>query len=148
MVKIWHTIPEHRPYVILDVFQCMPNHVHLILWIISDDAPNVLPENPRPFVGSQRAATLQMDGGLSEVKPKSLSAIVRSFKSAITNEINDLRGEKFPPVWQGRFHDRIIRNERELNAIRQYIRNNPANWTADQDYDAGLDDYLHDDSQL
>lgn len=81
---------------------------------------------------------------MPNVKPKSLSAIVRSYKSAVTKQINQLRGEKRPPVWQGRFHDRIIRNERELNAIRRYIRNNPANWTADQDYDAGLDAILHD----
>ena len=148
VVKIWQAMPDHFPYIILDVFQCMPNHIHFIVWIISDDAPNTLPENPYPFVGPQHAAALQMDDDHSTVKSKSLSAIVRSFKSAVTREINDLRGEKFPPVWQGRFHDRIIRNERELAAIRRYIHNNPANWTADQDYDAGLDDYLQDDSQL
>ncbi len=143
VIKLWHTIPEFRPYVLLDEFQCMPNHVHLILWITSDDAPNVLPHND-VVVGTQRAASLQQPTGMPNVKSKSLSAIIRAYKSAVTKEINDLRGEKHPPIWQGRFHDRIIRNERELNAIRRYIRANPANWQEDQDYDAGLDDYLND----
>jgi hypothetical protein len=29
--------------------------------------------------------------------------------------------------WQKSFHDRIIRNERELSAAREYIINNPVN---------------------
>ncbi|MAT95798.1 MAG: transposase [Anaerolineaceae bacterium] len=146
VAKIWRTIPEFRPYVILDVFQCMPNHVHLILWIISDDAPNVLPENVDVVdVGQRRAFALHQRQTEPErgVKSKSLGSIIGGFKSAVTREINDLRGEKYPPIWQGRFHDRIIRNERELEAIRRYIRANPANWREDQDYDAGLDDYLN-----
>lgn len=146
VVKIWRAMPDHFPYIILDAFQCMPNHIHFIIWIISDDAPNVLPTDPIADVGQRHAFALHGQQPERGVKSKSLGAIVGGFKSAVTREINDLRGEKFPPVWQGRFHDRIIRNERELNAIRRYIRHNPANWTADQDYDAGLADYLNDDS--
>jgi REP element-mobilizing transposase RayT len=146
VVKIWRAMPDHFPYVILDVFQCMPNHVHFILWIISDDAPNVLPEMPHPIVGQRHAFALPPEQSGKGTKPKSLGAIVGSFKSAVTREINDLRGTTQPPIWQGRFHDRIIRNERELEAIRRYIRANPANWQQDQDYDAGLDDYLNDNS--
>jgi len=35
--------------------------------------------------------------------------------------------------WQRNYYDHIIRNERELNAIRRYIRDNPAQWTLDRD---------------
>jgi hypothetical protein len=28
----------------------------------------------------------------------------------------------------------VIRNERECNAIRQYIRDNPANWAKDTEH--------------
>lgn len=135
---------QMRDYVILDRFQCMPNHIHIILWIVSDDAPNVLPVDLIPNVGTQRAASLpQRSNGMPNVKPQSLSAIIRSYKSAVTKAINEMRGEKQPPVWQGRFHDRIVRNERELEAIRRYIENNPANWRMDQEFDAGLGDYLN-----
>jgi putative transposase len=35
--------------------------------------------------------------------------------------------------WQRNYYDHIIRNERELHAIRLYIRNNPAQWALDRD---------------
>ncbi|WP_436415395.1 hypothetical protein [Petrimonas sp.] len=34
--------------------------------------------------------------------------------------------------WQTRFHDRIIRNQKECNAIADYIENNPMNWHLDE----------------
>ena len=36
-------------------------------------------------------------------------------------------------MWQRGYYERIIRNERELNAIRQYIRDNLAHWAEDRD---------------
>jgi len=35
-------------------------------------------------------------------------------------------------AWQPRFHDRIIRNENELNRIREYIVKNPEMWERDR----------------
>jgi hypothetical protein len=35
--------------------------------------------------------------------------------------------------WQRNYYEHIIRNERELEAIRQYIRLNPYNWDRDRD---------------
>lgn len=34
-------------------------------------------------------------------------------------------------LWQRNFYERIIRNEREYDAIREYVINNPANWADD-----------------
>ena len=140
---------KKRDNVMLGEFICMPNHVHVIFWIllINELSP----------VGAQRAAPqlVQRAGPLRptdynlpdefpHVKSGSLGAIVRGFKSPVTKQINDLRQEKYPPVWQRGYYDRIIRNERELNAIRQYIRANPQNWKQDHEWDEGLDDYLND----
>ena len=36
-------------------------------------------------------------------------------------------------VWQRGYWERIIRNERELNDMRDYIRNNPQRWAEDRD---------------
>jgi REP element-mobilizing transposase RayT len=36
-------------------------------------------------------------------------------------------------IWQHNYHDRIIRNERELDAIRKYIEANPRNWEEDDE---------------
>jgi hypothetical protein len=35
--------------------------------------------------------------------------------------------------WQRNYYEHIIRNERELKAIREYIRNNPLQWALDRD---------------
>ncbi len=61
----------------------------------------------------------------------SLGALVGSFKSTAAKAINRVRGTPGLPVWQKRYHERIVRNERELERIRQYILNNPAHWSED-----------------
>jgi REP element-mobilizing transposase RayT len=51
-----------------------------------------------------------------------LSAIVQAYKSITTLEIT--RAVRCDRVWQRSFHDRIVRNERELAALRKYIEHN------------------------
>ena len=58
------------------------------------------------------------------------------FKSVVTKRINELRNTPGVSVWQPRFHDHIIRDIEELYRIRQYIKNNPANWGNDK-FNAG-----------
>ena len=36
-------------------------------------------------------------------------------------------------LWQHRFHDHVIRNERDLEAIREYIANHPLQWQLDRE---------------
>jgi putative transposase len=60
-----------------------------------------------------------------------LGAIVGAFKSSAAKRINQIRDTPGAPVWQRNYYERIIRNERELNAIRGYVQNNPANWPSD-----------------
>jgi hypothetical protein len=37
-------------------------------------------------------------------------------------------------VWQARFHDHLLRGDAVVNAVRDYIRNNPANWRHDENH--------------
>ncbi|MBK7174616.1 MAG: hypothetical protein IPH84_15625 [Bacteroidales bacterium] len=64
---------------------------------------------------------------MSEISPKkgSLSAVIRSYKSAVSYSLHKM-GLEF--AWHGRFYDRIVRNPGELERIRWYIRMNPKNW--------------------
>jgi hypothetical protein len=43
----------------------------------------------------------------------------------MTRKINQLRGLSGKTVWQRNYHERIIRNQRELEAKRDYIASNP-----------------------
>jgi REP element-mobilizing transposase RayT len=68
---------------------------------------------------------------MSEISPKanSLSAIIRSYKSAVTKHANRLG---YDNGWQPRFYDHIIKSGRAFNNIRNYIINNPKNWKSDK----------------
>lgn len=55
---------------------------------------------------------------------KTLGAIVRGFKSAVTKQIGF-------PIWQRNYHEHIIRNTNTFTKISNYIRNNPAQWHTD-----------------
>jgi putative transposase len=63
----------------------------------------------------------------------SLSNIVRSFKSATTKHINNLRQTSGVPIWQRNYYEHVIRNEQSLHRIREYIANHPARWDFDRE---------------
>ena len=65
---------------------------------------------------------------------RSLGAVVRGFKSAVTRRINRERGTPGGAVWQAWYHDRILRNERAWRAARQYIAANPPRWPRDRNH--------------
>ena len=64
-----------------------------------------------------------------------LATVIRSFKSAATRAVNELQGTDGPGVWQRNYYEVIIRNDKMLNGIQQYIADNPANWKQDEFYE-------------
>ena len=62
-----------------------------------------------------------------------LPEIVRAFKSFSARRINAMRRSPGRPVWQRNYYERIIRDEVELQRIREYIRYNPSQWESDQE---------------
>jgi len=65
--------------------------------------------------------------------PNSLPTIIRSFKSAVTKRINSLRQTPGARLWQRNYYEHVIRNETDLNDIRQYILDNPVKWDMDEE---------------
>ncbi|MFA4830980.1 MAG: transposase [Patescibacteria group bacterium] len=66
-----------------------------------------------------------------------LASIIRGFKSTTTKQINQITKFNYF-AWQPRFYDHIVRNEKSLNNIRYYIRQNPAKWWRDRNNRSGL----------
>lgn len=60
-----------------------------------------------------------------------LGKIIRYFKARTTKNIRDEK-EYIDFSWQRNYYDRIIRNEIELNKIREYIIKNPEMWENDE----------------
>jgi len=120
----WTRSPQVRAEIDLDVFMVMPNHLHGIV-VIRDD------------VGAHGRAPLPPGGGPRRA-PRSLGSLVAGFKSAVTKRVNEVRGTPRLPVWQRSYYERVIRNERELEAIRQYIVDNPTRWAGDAENPANV----------
>ena len=123
--KYWTEIPKHFSNVGLDEHIIMPDHIHGIIEIDKQICNGRNEALPRSYNGKYPQ--------MSEISPESgsLSTIIGSFKSIVTKTVN----QKFSDnnfQWQPRFHDRIIRNEKELDAIRKYISENPAKWHLDK----------------
>ena len=66
-------------------------------------------------------------------KRHGLPEIVRAFKTFSARRINESRRTPGESVWQRNYYDRIIRDEDELNRIREYIIDNPLKWDLDND---------------
>ena len=109
--KYWNEIPKHFDNVILDEMVIMPDHLHGIV-VVNNNNNNL----------RCRGVACNAPTGISP-KPKSLPTIIRSFKSAVSNLSHKNQIPHFQ--WQRNYYEHIIRNENELNRIRQYIRNNP-----------------------
>lgn len=118
--KCWLEIPGHFPFVKLDEFVVTPNHIHGIIIVIDNS------------VGTQNFAFLQIKNEYQNKfgpQSKNLSSIIRGFKIGVTKYA---KNNNIYFAWQSRFHDRIIRDEQELNRIRHYILLNPEKWETDR----------------
>jgi REP element-mobilizing transposase RayT len=56
---------------------------------------------------------------------------VRAFKAATTRQMHFLGTYDFR--WQRNYYEHVIRNEDELDRVRQYILDNPAKWLEDEE---------------
>ena len=124
--KYWEEIPEHYPYVALDEYVIMPNHIHGIIHINNDQNGHY--KRTQNYKGTQDIVSLQNDFG--RIIPGSLGSIIRGYKIGVTKWIRN--NTNISLVWQKSFHDHIIRNNKSLNKIREYIMNNPATWNTDE----------------
>ncbi|MEA2015034.1 MAG: transposase [Thermodesulfobacteriota bacterium] len=114
----WIKTGAIRNNVALDEWVVMPNHFLGIL--VVDDRRGT----------ARRAPTIEQFG---QPVSNSIPTIIRSFKSAVTKRINEIRKTPGKKLWQRNYYEHIIRDENELNRIREYIVNNPMKWGLDRE---------------
>ncbi len=123
---IWEQLPDHYPYIKLDAFVIMPNHVHGIVML--NDSTDVVGAGLKPArdvrAGLKPASTA---GG----KRHGIPEIIRAFKTFASRRINESREMMGVPTWQRNYYEHVVRNDRALNAIRNYIEANPSQWDND-----------------
>jgi len=109
----------------------MPNHFHGIITLnfkIVGATLVVAQETTNDRAGTRPAPT----------RETTIGDIVGAFKSITTEQyINGINTKNWKPfkgkLWQRNYYEHVIRNEDELNEIRQYIIDNPAKWDMDEE---------------
>lgn len=119
----WERTAFIRPRVVLGAFVIMPNHIHGIL-TFTDNVVNDVNAGATRRVAPALSTTLQSG---------SLGAVIGQFKSIVTKRINGLQNVSGRPVWQRNYHERIIRDESEMDRITRYIEVNPSRWAEDKE---------------
>ncbi len=144
MIKnVWDEIRGNYRPVETDQFIIMPNHIHGIIMLPAGATPRGCPfstgedsgqaRGPAPTIPAQHRGNGHPQG---DAPTMSLPDVVHRFKSYTTARYRfGVALMNWPPfhgkLWQRNYYDRIIRNEKELTAIREYIRHNPAQWASD-----------------
>jgi REP element-mobilizing transposase RayT len=125
----WRRTPSVRPYVRLDAWIVMPDHIHGLIGITTEspfysgnDATN------QSAVDSSRRdeSTATGDGENDNdfrLRAHSLGAIMCQYKSVCTKRIRRNGMPQFE--WQSRFYDRIVRTRDAFRRARRYIQNHP-----------------------
>lgn len=132
----WWQIPRHFPNVVLDEFVVMPNHLHGIITI----AHNPVRTDPgrglitgRGLINQTPTTTNDENSNdewiLMRNPKRILGKIIRHYKASASKLIRG--GGHFHFQWQRNYYEHIIRNEIDLNKIRQYIVENPVKWSED-----------------
>ena|SRR3990172_5802371 len=137
MQQCWYDLPTHYPGLELDVLGVMPDHIHGIL--VLDNAR--MGFNFR--AGFKPAPTM-----ITIPKPHGLSEIVRGFKTFSARRINRICETAGVRFWQRSYYEHVIRNQKELNRIREYIIYNPLRWSLDHENQEGtgqdkIEDWLY-----
>ena len=96
--EVIRSMEDHYPYISVDSYVIMPNHIHLIVRI-TEAGPS---------------------GAMAPTR-----AVIPSFVSTLKGLTVRRCGEK---LWQRSFYDHIIRNDDDCRQIAEYIAANPARW--------------------
>jgi putative transposase len=117
----WARLKTRFSFIKEEAFIVMPNHVHGI--VVIDPDRNI----PNPTRSSH----------FSKITAHSLGTIIRSYKATVAYRIKCIE-KTVDKVWHRNYYERVIRNEKELERIRQYIASNPISWEIDQGDNTGF----------
>lgn len=133
----WLELPKRLRYIELGAFFVMPNHFHGIL--IFRETAGATRQGLTIAASGKTSLHIETTDGTDGSplprgpKPASLGAVMSQFKSRVTKRLWKIPSLNSTPIWQRNYHDRIIRDEREMDAIWRYIEANPSAWEEDEE---------------
>ena len=150
MVKKWFYELENKfADIKCDEMIVMPNHIHFIventavktvgadLRVCPGCEPSVKGESPVDEGEQKEGERIEGEQKEGEHVGSPLHVVVQWLKTMTTNEY--IRGVKNcgwrrfnGKLWQRNYYEHILRDEKSLENIRNYIINNPAKWAEDE----------------
>ncbi len=121
--ECWLKIPIHFENAVLEEFVIMPNHIHgiiVLLEVSHKRAEHVQPLHKKVELGE-----------FQHKVSKSIGSVLGSFKAAVSRISRKSWTQE--TIWQRNYYEHVIRNDKEFETIRQYVRNNPMNWELDRE---------------
>lgn len=150
----WLNLSERFENIKLDEFIIMPNHIHGVIFIGSENFENGVvsekvfgvseenfgargdmkpPHTPPQKTDPTKSSPTKVQT-TSKNQPK-LGDIVCAFKSRCVHEwLKHIKANNIDfngKIWHRNYYEKIIRDEKHLNNVRQYIRDNPIKWELD-----------------
>jgi REP element-mobilizing transposase RayT len=143
--QCWNDLPNHYDNIELDAYVIMPDHFHGIIFIVSVNSVNSVDSvNAVDSVDSVDSVAVgaihemarqrlqqQQQQQQQQRRKMLLPKIVGRFKMNSAKQINQMRNTPGISVWQRNYYEHIIRNDKSLENIRNYIINNPVQWYND-----------------
>ncbi len=117
--ELIQNVPAHLG-VRVDAYVIMPNHVHLLLAIEASTECRALHEAPlrEEYFADKRKR-----------ERSAISKTVGYIKMNASKRIRAHYGDE--KIWHRRFHDHVVRNQRDYDMIAEYIQQNPLRWQKD-----------------
>lgn len=115
--RVWDELPVQYPGVEIDEFIVMPNHVHGVVVLTGKNLGQA--QGPAPT--------------------RTLADVIHRFKSFTTCCYSlGVKEDGWRPyagqLWQRNYYEHVVRGDKELEQIREYIANNPLQWMMDEYY--------------
>src|SRR3990172_7225774 len=134
--KWWIELTNKYPLLEIDEYIVMPNHLHGIIAIIDNcrgevSSPLLKIEQEGWETQPLQKTSVQKGGETPPLQKLTLGQNIAYHKYQTTKQINQSHNTPGFPVWQRDYFEHIIRNEEELNRIREYIINNLLQWQFD-----------------
>ncbi|MBQ9968759.1 MAG: transposase [Oscillospiraceae bacterium] len=103
--KYIRQLNDFYEHISVDRYVIMPDHIHILMSIQNGQSGTPVPTDKN--------------------KIDNTNSTVSKFVSTFKRFCNKEYGEN---IWQSRYYDHVIRNQRDYDEIWEYIENNPRKW--------------------
>ena len=140
----WIKLTERFVNFELDIFQIMPDHIHVIVSLVvgatlavahdnksvTSDNNLITPDNNAVALDNN-AVALDLIGQPQGLSLPTIGSIIGAYKSIVSNEVLKIyksKNQSMGKFWQRNYYEHIIRDYESYVDISNYISDNPRRW--------------------